>query len=402
MTGWNEIQLDLVIPDAVGWWNDCPASAVLPFDRSFLGDVPRNGETVLTGRLDGESAPHVLAYRQSDATIHWTVNVEHWMQWIRNEDYRPPHTRPWFTRLPFHYHAIPPSIRNAVLKILLAIGGARRSHNSDSQPDFQMPIGYEVLDTLTAKAQSDRSPEREPLLVLTHDIDSCSGFDWVKEIAGLEMSLGVRSSWNVVTSLYDMRHDILEWLVEQGFEIGVHGSRHDSRLAFLPADAMEARFKEMLELRDRYEVAGFRSPSWLRTNQLFELMSRYFKYDCSCLDVDRICPAGHGGVGTVRPFVRDGLVALPTTIPLEVPVFLGMEWNEVPEYWTTKVQWLLAVNGTILVNTHPDPHYSGNTEALAAYKRFLESCLSQGCTNRLPRVVADNVLLRQSECVSDA
>src|SRR5258706_3019507 len=68
-------------------------------------------------------------------------------------------------------------------------------------------------------------------LVLTHDIESEAGLARVKALAGLEIALGFRSSFNFVPEgSYSVPSELLKWLTDQGFEVSVHDHRHDGKL----------------------------------------------------------------------------------------------------------------------------------------------------------------------------
>jgi hypothetical protein len=252
---------------------------------------------------------------------------------------------------------------------------------------MEMAVGFALLRHF---ASHPEPPDRSNL-ILTHDVDTAQGFEWARRIAQCEMDHGFRSSWNVVTSAYPIDHDTLAWLVERGFEIGVHGETHDNRLPFRSEAEMRRRFDWMRPFRERYGVAGFRSPSWCRTPLLFDVLSDHFAYDSSCLDVDENCPCGDGGVGTTQPFlIRPSLVEVPATLPFETPSLRGLEWSRATEFWWPKIRWSTDARANIVVNTHPDSHFSGNAEALEAYCGLLGRLGPLGLRNVLPRdAVAD-------------
>lgn len=353
-----------VTPD---WW---PLSAgELPWNPLFLNSETPSGQVLLLGKTAQNHFPLLLKVGDS---FHWNINIFAWLDWIRAEAYRPSHRIPWSARLPFHYHRIPGGIRTLILRGL---------HRGVRPADFRTQVWVLTMAWLETLVQ-DRGV---PLLCLTHDIDSRAGFAWVKEIAQLEKRMGLRSCWNVVTHHYRIDYELLDWLAGEGFEIGIHGSRHDNRLAFLSEEEMEDRFQRMRSFQERYRVVSFRSPSWLRSARLFRKVGQYFAVDLSTLDWDEICPGGYGGVLSARAFHRGALCFLPCTIPLEVPIVKGLPWREANSYWAPKLAWLKEIGGVALCNTHPEPYYSGNCEALSSYQSFLEAALREGFAPRLPR-----------------
>lgn len=66
-------------------------------------------------------------------------------------------------------------------------------------------------------------------LVLTHDVESAAGHAQCLELAALEMARGFRSSFNFVLEGYDVSAELRRYLVENGFEVGIHGVYHDGK-----------------------------------------------------------------------------------------------------------------------------------------------------------------------------
>ena len=67
-------------------------------------------------------------------------------------------------------------------------------------------------------------------LVLSHDVDTKIGQDRVLDLAALEMQLGFRSAFNFVPERYANNNEVKAWLKANGFEINVHGLKHDGKL----------------------------------------------------------------------------------------------------------------------------------------------------------------------------
>jgi hypothetical protein len=106
-------------------------------------------------------------------------------------------------------------------------------------------------------------------LLLTHDVDTSRGASLIASVAELERALGVRSAFLVCSHHYALDLDLLARLEQEGFELASHGWNHDNRLAFLPAPERAARLDAIAaRFRPRFALAGFRSPSTLRTPEL--------------------------------------------------------------------------------------------------------------------------------------
>ena len=300
-----------------------------------------------------------------------------WKQYVLGEHYRTL-ARPMYTRLPFHYHRIPSVIRRAVAKGLLAhqtpagAGGGRF-------PGFPIEQGFELLahvwTRVSARAAAPGAgpgaTRTGPPIVLTHDIDTGDGFPWVRRTAELELAHGFRSVWHVVGRGDPPDYGVLDWLVEQGCTIGLHGYNHDNKLAFLSADRIRRRLDACRPLIQRYDMQCFRSPSWFRSDTLFDVLSEYLQVDYSRLDTDRSCPGGVGGCLWTKPFSLGGLTHVPTTVPFEDPLYWGCEPEHLVDFWRPKLEWLRGCGGGIVVNTHPEPQFSGNARMLGAYDQLL-------------------------------
>ena len=341
------------------------------------------GEPLVFGRLADGGRIALLTRNEPgvQSAFSWTG----WAASIRLERYATWRQRPLHTRLPVSYQRIPSTWRHRIAGWMYS--GA--DTDEDAFPSAPFDAGFEVL---RAVAEGGSRPGPSPRVCLTHDVDTADGFDWAQPIAELEFSLGVRSSWNIVARGYPTRYDVLDWLVERGFEIGLHDLRHDNRLIYLSEDGMRRRLDLCRPFLKRYDVRGFRSPSWLRSEQLYRVLPDYVQYDSSSLDFDWLCPAGRGGVLTATPFAIGQLIEIPVTLPWEAPMLTGGDADRINDYWASKVDWLVSMGGQAVVNTHPDPHYSGSQPMIRQYGQFLETLLSRfGGRWSLPRELAAEV-----------
>ena len=105
---------------------------------------------------------------------------------------------------------------------------------------------------------------------------------------------------------------------------------------------------------------------------LFEVLADYVTVDYSRLDTDRSCPGGVGGCLWTKSFQVGGLTHMPTTIPFEDPLYWGCPADGLVDFWRPKLDWLRACGGNLVVNTHPEPQFSGNAKMLRAYDQLLD------------------------------
>jgi hypothetical protein len=202
-------------------------------------------------------------------------------------------------------------------------------------------------------------------LVLTHDVETERGLLHVDVLCDVERSLGLRSSWNFVPRRYHVSDDTVRALVDDGFEVGVHGLYHDGR-DLESLETIRARLPEMRAYADRWGAVGFRSPA---THRRWEWMPALgFDYDSSSPDTDPFEPQA-GGCCSLLPFFNDDLVELPITLPQDHTLFVILrETSE--QRWVEKTEVIKARGGMALLNVHPD--YMLEPDLVARYRRYLE------------------------------
>jgi hypothetical protein len=192
--------------------------------------------------------------------------------------------------------------------------------------------------------------------VLTHDVEGQHGLDQVKKLVELERKLGFRSSFNLIPEgQYLPSKELRDWLLAEGFEVGVHDLHHDGSLF-----QSRANFDRQAPLINRYlgewNAVGFRSAFMLhnlRWQSELEVL-----YDASTFDTDPFEPQPDG-VGTIFPFWVPGragwpgYVELPYTLVQDSTLFLLLRKKTIA-VWLDKLDWIANCGGMALVNVHPD------------------------------------------------
>jgi hypothetical protein len=216
---------------------------------------------------------------------------------------------------------------------------------------------------------------------LTHDVEGRSGYDFVTRLAGIEEAVGLRSMFNFVPGDYRVDRGLVDDLRARGFEVGVHGFRHDGRL-FSSRRRFEEHAAAINGVLGAWAVEGFRSPLTHRHPEWMQELE--IGHDLSFFDTDPFEPMP-GGTMSIWPFFLGRFVELPYTLPqdhtlLELGVSPGAVWRE-------KTAFVRAHHGMALVNVHPD--YVRAPSALAAYRDFLEWLAGlDSCWHALPHEVA--------------
>ena len=252
-----------------------------------------------------------------------------------------------------------------------------------------------MTSTLCSSATSQVSP-RKPIpsiapwpsgytwaVVLTHDVETSVGYRNLKLLQEIELRAGYRSSWNFVPKRYEVEDAVVRELIEQGFEVGVHGLLHDGR-DLESEEMVRRRSPEMRAYAERWGARGFRSPATHRQWDLMPMLG--FDYDSSYPDTDPFEPQA-GGCCTWLPYFNRDLVELPITLTQDHTLFVILRERS-ERAWIEKASYLRSRQGMALLITHPD--YMRDVASLEAYERFLSAFSDDsGAWRALPRDVSD-------------
>lgn len=236
-------------------------------------------------------------------------------------------------------------------------------------------------------------------LILTHDVEGPRGVERCLAIARLEKDLDFRSCFNFVPEPHPINPAVRDQLLAEGFEVGVHGLRHDG-LLFMSRRIFESRRGRINHYLRDWKATGFRAPCMMPNLEWIGDLD--IEYDSSTFDTDPFEPIP-AGVGTVFPFWvpcrtdgRQGYVELPYTLPQDFTLFVLLRQKDI-SLWQKKVEWLAKQNAMVLLNVHPD-YVNGcggilarDEYPLVLYEMFLKWLRSQWdgqYWHALPREVA--------------
>ena len=192
-------------------------------------------------------------------------------------------------------------------------------------------------------------------LVLSHDVDTKNGHDKVLKLAELEEKLGFRSSFNFVPERYKSSVSVHEKLRSRGFEIGLHGLKHDGKL-FTSPKIFDKRATEINRYLKLWNISGFTAPSM--HHNLAWMHSLKITHSTSTFDTDPFEPQPDG-VGTIFPFLvsdagkQNGFFELPYTLPQDFTLFVLLQQKDI-DIWKKKLDWIAEKGGMVLLNTHSD------------------------------------------------
>jgi hypothetical protein len=193
-------------------------------------------------------------------------------------------------------------------------------------------------------------------LVLSHDVDTLRGYENVLKLADLEESLGFRSVFNFVPERYgEISLDLINELKSRGFDVGVHGLKHDGKL-FLSKEIFNHRVPKIKAYMQKWDTRGFTAPSMLCNLDWLKALN--IDYSISSFDTDPFEPQPDG-TGTIFPFYvsengsKEGHLELPYTLPQDFTLFIVLKEQNV-KIWKNKLDWIAMHGGMALLNTHPD------------------------------------------------
>ncbi len=217
-------------------------------------------------------------------------------------------------------------------------------------------------------------------LVLTHDVDTQKGHDAAISLMRVEKEAGFISSFNFVPERYKVSKDVLKDISGNGFEIGVHGLKHDGKLFTTRSGFLEQAAKINECIRE-WGAVGFRAPSMIRNLEWIKDLD--IEYDASTFDTDPFEPQPEG-MRTIFPFWfdgepgRKGYVELPYTLCQVFSLFVLLREKGIG-VWKEKLDWIAANGGMALINTHPDYMNFSNRPCgreeypLGLYREFLST-----------------------------
>lgn len=286
------------------------------------------------------------------------------------------------TILKKYYYILRPFIPIQI-RWLIQRSAAKRIDGLSTDPMWPVPDMTPTKDAIKWPNHADCA------FILTHDVDTSFGFSNIKTVAEVEKKLGLKSSWNIVPNLYRIDHDVIEYLLRSGMEIGVHDWNHDGKL-FSDRKLYTERVNKINSTIKDWNAKGFRAGMAFHNDQWMQELE--CTYDSSYYDTDPYQPMG-GGCRSIRPFQLGNLVELPYTMPQDHVLFVAQAVLKLPkvrkechvpqrkimdyiddyanremsvnkkdstilikgiDLWKLKAKWLVEKGGMILMLTHPD------------------------------------------------
>jgi hypothetical protein len=290
------------------------------------------------------------------------------------------------------YYGLKPALPRRLIRRLRSLAAVRtQSRSALGWPieDRYVRFQWEVVRHLLDAAGRSSLPfihfwprGHRFAFVLTHDVETAAGQAHVQRVADFETRLGFHSSFNFVPERYPLDRALLHELRERGFEVGVHGLRHDGKL-FWSREVFTRRARRVNGYLKELGACGFRAPlthrnpAWMQTLEI--------TYDLSFFDTDPFEPIS-GGTMSIWPFTIGHFVELPYTL-VQDHTLTEVVGETTPRIWLEKVDFIERYCGMALVNTHPD--YLADAVTWEMYTEFLQRMKARGgYWHALPRKVA--------------
>jgi peptidoglycan/xylan/chitin deacetylase (PgdA/CDA1 family) len=305
---------------------------------------------------------------------------------------------PVTSRLPVSYQWVPGSVRAFAATVL-----GRRQRNRVSAwaefPGWPLDLTADLLADL-AGAPRVSVGSKTPVL-LTHDIDSAEGMtNLVADFLPREEAAGAKSTSYIVPCGWELDHGLLGEVARRGHEIGVHGYDHSNRTPFAADHERRRRLDAARPFAERYEARGYRAPSLLRTRGLLRDLAARYQHDSSIPTSGGLFPVPNNGCATARPFLVEGIVEIPLTLPRDGSLrFLGHSPEEILQMWIGCADAVSRSGGIVVLLTHCEGRFSGNRAMLEAYGRFLEHVRTDArfhftTPSRILPAIADSLKVR--------
>lgn len=274
------------------------------------------------------------------------------------------------------YYSIRPNLPIFLRKFIQQIA----LNGWDRQPFPEWPVDHSVeqfFKRLLALSMKAKGVDRIPFVwfwpegysgcaIMTHDVETSSGLNFIRSMMDIEDSLGVKSSFQIIPEKrYEAAQSLLRQIRDRGCEVNVHDLNHDGHL-FRERSEFVRRVKRINSYGREFGALGFRSGVLYRNLDWYDDLE--FTYDMSVPNVGHLDPQS-GGCCTVMPYFIGKILELPLTTIQDYSLFHILGDYSI-ELWKTQIALILEENGLLSFNIHPDyviPH-----KARGVYIKLLE------------------------------
>ena len=190
----------------------------------------------------------------------------------------------------------------------------------------------------------------ESCAVMTHDVETAAGRDFIRTLMDLDESRGVKASFQIVPEeRYAVDEKLLGEIRSRNFEVNVHDLNHDGHL-FDDHREFLTRVGKINDYGRRYKAIGYRSGVMYRNQDWYNAFE--FEYDMSVPNVAHLDPQ-HGGCCTVMPYFIGNLLELPLTTVQDYALFHILKDHSI-DLWKRQMEVIERQHGIMSFVVHPD------------------------------------------------
>lgn len=197
--------------------------------------------------------------------------------------------------------------------------------------------------------------KKEFALIVTHDVEQHGGLAKLERLIALDEKHGINSAFGLVPERYTVTSEVLELLRAHKREVYVHDLNHDGKL-FSNYATFHERAPKINAYLKQWNTDGFRAGAM--HHNLDWIGELNIKFDMSTFDTDPFEPMPDG-VDTIFPLIATSTltnryyVEIPYTLPQDL-MSLVLHPARSIDIWKRKLDWIVANNGMVLLNVHPD------------------------------------------------
>jgi hypothetical protein len=190
----------------------------------------------------------------------------------------------------------------------------------------------------------------ESCSVMTHDVETNVGIDFIPALMDLDQSAGIKASFQIVPEeRYEVEESLLIEIRSRNFEVNVHDLNHDGHL-FDDHREFLARVRKINDYARRYRATGYRSGVMYRNQDWYDAFE--FEYDMSVPNVAHLDPQ-HGGCCTVMPYFIGNILELPLTTVQDYSLFYILKDYSI-DLWKRQMEMIRRQHGIMSFIVHPD------------------------------------------------
>jgi hypothetical protein len=205
----------------------------------------------------------------------------------------------------------------------------------------------------------------EHCVVMTHDVETSSGRDFVHQLMDIDEAHHIKSSFQIVPEgRYQVTEAFLASIRARGFEINIHDLNHDGRL-FMNRERFLSRVERINAYGRLYGVEGFRSAIMYRNLEWMSALD--FRYDMSVPTVGHL-EAQRGGCCSIMPFYNGQILELPLTTTQDYSLFNILKQHSI-DLWQRQIAEITSHHGLVTLIVHPD--YVAEKPEQETYKSLL-------------------------------